>query len=372
MWTTIVLLIEIEVFILLSILMKRIRSYRFYFSLLDKSTSQIKMAISFKEKIAFFITKIIKDIPSFSFTPSDYDYWVFENEKSDTTKREKVFYFAVWLILLVQSIIGNILYDVIFAVSFVLLKGYVPVKRIGDFFKNLELEKTFDLITAKVIEGIDWIQNNVNVVLVLIIVVFSLYIGWLKRKKRRYSIEAIWAKEDSVRVKKVAKIQKKLEDSLLELRHEINSNMVAIREILLCLKEEDSLTSGHLDRLNDYSQTTDRIKKLLSKISKIEGIQIYAQRNKKMYLQLTILELLPSLSDKSTFINLDKVSKSYIDANCTNKNDLCKSYAYGVAFMNGINRFLSFSYKKRRQYNKIVMHITDVEYLKSVVSEVTE
>lgn len=372
MWTIIVLLIEIAVFILLSILMKGIRSYRFYFFLLNKSKSQIKMSISIKEKIAYFITKIAKGIPSFSFAPSDYDYWVYENEKSNTTKREKVFYLATGLILLARSIIGNVLYDVIFAVSFVLLKGYVPVKKIGDFFKKLKFDKAFDTFTSKAIEGIDWIQNNVNLVLVLIIVVFSLYIGWLKRKKRRYSIEAVWAKEDAERVKKVAKIQKELEDSLLELRHEICSNMVAIREILLCLKEDDSLASEHIERLNDYSQTTDRIKKLLNKISKVEGIQIYAQRNKKMYLQLTILELRPSLSDKSAFINLDRVSKSYIASNCTNKRDLYKSYAYGVAFMNGINRFLSFSYKKRRQYNKIVMHITDVEYLKSIVSEAAE
>ena len=93
-----------------------------------------------------------------------------------------------------------------------------------------------------------------------------------------------------------------------------------------------------------------------------------AQRNWHMYTQLIILEILPSLYEKN-FIKICRLSPIYIRNNCKNVDDLCEAYSYGVAFINGINRFLRFSYKKRKQYNRIVLHIADADYLSDIVEK---
>ena len=66
--------------------------------------------------------------------------------------------------------------------------------------------------------------------MIVVIVLISLYIGFLKRIKRKYSLEEIWAEEDAEKVRKVAKIQKELEDTLLFLRAKLYENMNSIQE----------------------------------------------------------------------------------------------------------------------------------------------
>lgn len=235
-------------------------------------------------------------------------------------------------------------------------------KNILDFFGYVFTSKNGE----NVLNIVKWIQNNVNAVLVIMILLILLYVGYLKRKKRKYSIEAIWAEEEVNRVRNVANIQKELEEILLEFRGIIYNNMTLIQEQIRFFTDEDSIKT---DYMIEYKSNTEKIKELLCQIVNVEGIQIYAQRNRHMYTQLVLLEILPLLSDKTIFINIDKVSKSYIAKNCKTAKDLCESYSYGVSFINGINRFLRFSYKKRRQYNKIALHIADADYLGGIAEK---
>lgn len=364
------LVIEAIVFILISMASKKVGSFQLYCDILERSKIPITNVISIKESLAYHVTKLFVDIPRLSFAPYEYEFRIHDNEKEyANTKCEMCIHYIIDLGLFLRSVFGNVIYDIIILMTIFYFKMDVSFSKakhvIGDicdsFIKNFSIK---NIITV-----FDWIQKNVNVLLVLIVVLLSLYIGWLKRKKKKYEIEAIWAEEDADRARKVAKLQKELENTLLQCRHDIYQNMIVIREKLGCVNGKDEI---ELNQTNDYSATTDKIKELLISISKVEGNQIYAKRNEKMYVQLTILELLPSLSDKKCFIVLDRLSKSYIENNCKNRKDLCREYAYGVALMNGINRFLKFSYKKRKQYNRIMMHITNTGYIKGVIENLKD
>lgn len=360
-----IIAIEIVVFAIASIFSKKIRNYSFYYSILEHSKSSINSLISVKERAAYFLTKVVSDVPSFSFAPTNYDYWKYESERSyANTQFEKNVYRIISIKLLIQSIVGNIVYDLIIVMTVFYFKGYISFSKIGKWICSIfDVAAVIDAVSKTAITVFEWIQNNVNLFLVVIVILLSLYIGWQKRKRRKYAIEAVWAEAEADRIRKVADIQKKLEEELIQFKSDLYHNMLIIRDAIRCTNDSEI---AQIPCLKDYSGTTDEIKKLLSEITEVEGWQVFFQRNKRMYVQLTILELLPSFSDEKYFINLERLSKTYIEKYCKKKSDLFKSYAYGIAFMNGINRLLQFSYKKRKQYNRIVMHITDADYLKSI------
>ncbi|MBD9036731.1 MAG: hypothetical protein EGR42_00965 [[Eubacterium] rectale] len=364
--TIVLILVEIVVFAMLSEGLKKIRNFQFYYSVLEHSKYPLYNYISFKEKIAYFITRIIRDIPSFSFAPSDYDYWKLENEKDKKcTRAEKtIIKISLWG-LYIRGVIGNVLCDLIIIVSFLFSKGYIKWSVLSSNIYGL-FRYIFTSENAEAaLKIVKYVQDNVNAILVTMIVLILLYVGILKRKKRKYSIEAIWAEEEADRVRSVAKTQKELEDTLLKFRDVISKNISIIEDEIRFYTDATSIkTEGMIE----CQEIIDKIKELLNGIVEVEGIQIYAQRNWHMYTQLIILEILPSLYEKK-FINICRLSPIYIRNNCKTVDDLCEAYSYGVAFINGINRFLRFSYKKRKQYNRIVLHIADADYLSNIVEK---
>lgn len=243
--------------------------------------------------------------------------------------------------LYIRGVIGNVLCDLIFIVSFLFSKGYIKWSALSrNIYGSLRYIFTSENAEA-VLHIAKYVQDNVNKILVTIIVLTLLYIEILKRKKRKYSIEAIWAEEEADRVCSVAKTRKELEDMLLKFRDVIANNISIIEEQIRFYTDAASIKTEHMI---ECQEIIDKIKELLNGIVDVEGIQIYAQRNWHMYTQLIILEILPSLYEK--IINICRLSPIYIGNNCKTVEDLCAAYSYGVAFINGINRFLRFSYKK--------------------------
>lgn len=359
---------EIIVFGLLSFLCKKVRNVQFYESVLKHTKYPLYDLVSFKEKIAYGITKFVKDAPTFSFAPSDYEFWRKESEKTDSCKRgEKVLINISLIFLYFRSVVGNVIIDIILIITIVTCQNIIDWevcwKSIVCFFMDIP----FDIIGEYLICALKWIQENVNVILVLLIVVISAYIGLLKKKKRKYSIEAVWAEEDEEHIKEIARIQKKVESVLLDIRGDIYQNLKILQEQARFFTGEENIK---FDKIIDYSKKTDELKQLMWEITNNNGIQIYAKRNRRLYVQLSMLDLLPSLTDKKRFIELDYLSLKYISNNCKNEEDMCETYARGVALMNGINRFLKFSYKKRNQYNKVVLHIADSDYLGGIIEKI--
>lgn len=368
METVLCLLIEIIVFGFFSFASKNIRNLQFYYGILARTKYPLFDLISFKETIIYSITKVVKDAPTFSFAPSDYEFWRKENEKENNCcLGEKIIINISLLFMHIRAVIGNVFFDFILVVTFLTCEEIICWKNIWKFVK--ETVKNFPMREVAELsqECLSWSQENINVLLIILIVLISLYVGFLKREKRKYLIEAVWAEEDEDRIKNVAKIQKSIETDLLEIRGSIYKNLIILQEQIRWYTKEENLK---LDRLVDYKDKSDELKSFMWNITEIEGIEIYAKRNRKVYVQLMLLDLLPSLSSKKTFAKLDCMSKKYIEDTCKSKEELCKAYAYGVGLINGINRFLKFSYKKRHQYNKIVLHITDSDYIGGVFDKI--
>ena len=229
--TIVLILVEIVVFAMLSAGLKKIRNFQFYYSVLEHSKYPLYNYISFKEKIAYFITRIIRDIPSFSFAPSDYDYWKLEKEKDKKcTRAEKTIIKISLCGLYIRGVIGNVLCDLIIIVSFLFSKGYIKLSVLSSNIYGL-VRYIFTSENAEAaLKIVKYVQDNVNAILVTMIVLILLYVGILKRKKRKYSIEAIWAEEEADRVRSVAKTQKELEDTLLKFRDVISKNISIIEE----------------------------------------------------------------------------------------------------------------------------------------------
>ncbi len=362
------LLGEVILFCIISFVCKKIRNLHFYYGVLKHTKYPIFDFVVFKEKIVYFITKMVKDVPVFSFAPSDYEICSKENEiKSCCSRIERIWIFISLFFMYVRSVIGNILVDFILVITFLTCEKIINWGKMWATVSKTIINLPLREFGTAMLNFSNWVNSNINFLLILLILLISFYVEFLKRKERKYSIEAVRASEDEERIKRVAKIQKSVETELLEIRGCIYQNLEILQEQIRHYIKEDEIK---FDRLVDYESKSDELKTFMWNITEAEGIPIYVQRNRKMYVQLSLMGLHPSISNKKTYIELDCLSKKFIEKSCKSKNELCEVYAYGVGLMNGINRFLKFSYKKKHQYNKLILHITDSSYVGEIFEKV--
>ncbi len=357
----VLIMFEIVIFACISALFKKIKSFKFYNWLLHLPKYPLSDFISLNEKIGYFFTKLVMEIPSFSFAPYDYEYWRIKDDKRSTNSHMEKFYLNILLFLLIlRGIFGNVLFDMIILYTYLITKGYFNWSMISEFIKTKVLSYNYiDNIKGVLL----WMGNNVNSVLIIIIVVLAIYFLMIQRKKRKFTIEAIWAEENEEKIREVAKIQKELEIKLRILYECILDNMCQIQDKIR--RNEDSIELKQ--KTSDiYEQTIDEIKELLCKITEVDGVEIFVKRNMPMYTQLAMFDLLPSLTGKLAFVKLNYLSIKEINDGCHSKEELCNRYCDGVSFLNGIRRLLRFSYKKRNKYNKILLHYSAVNYLSDV------
>lgn len=85
---------------------------------------------------------------------------------------------------------------------------------------------------------------------------------------------------------------------------------------------------------------------------------------------MVLLGLLPVLSDTASLFWLEKFTATRIDKDCTTRESLIKSWSYGIATINGIERFLKFSYSNRMRYKRIVTKISAISYLEEMAEKV--
>ena len=372
-----VLLIEVIVFMFFSTIIKRIKYGNFYRWVLEQSKIPNNRIISVKEEIAYIITKLVCDLPTFSFAPSDYEIDELESEiKECYSIGEKLLLGVFYLVFLLRRVVGNVLFDMILFITVLQSKGFINFVSV---FQNIlsAIRKNSMAYYIGFIGGfISLIQNNASTIILLVVLLTSIYIGFIEHKKRRLSIEAVWAEEEADRVRKVAGIQKEMENMLLMLRVDIYKNMKSIRRIIGAYrKRRDPDNTEQLEKsieiyLIDYQDTTNKINDLLVRLHEAGGNRIFIQRNMQICTQLELIDLLPTLTDKATLLVLNKLSKGYVKQSCKTTEDLCKVYAYGVSIYNGITRFLKFSYKKNKQYNRLIASVEDARYIETVAKKI--
>lgn len=364
----IIIIAELVVFALLSFLGKKIRTFQFYTAALRAIKCPIFCWASMIEGISYWVTNTVTHIPSFSIAPHDFEYWSLDgDDKNTATIVEKIIINLMRFILYLRSLFGNVLYDIILVITLLTFRNVIHWKAIWQCIVN-----TFGMLATPklgeiILYALKWGLNNINAALVLLIIVISAYAAFLKLQKRKYTLEAVWAEDDQTRIKEVARIQAELEDDLLQLRASVFFNLRLIQKMIRFHKDGKPIQNNHLE---DYHETTDRIKKHLREISEQKGITIYSKRNAPIYTQLALLDLLPSLSNGSeTFTVLEYANKPYVNKR-TETQELLESYAYGISIINGIGRFLRFSYKKRDRYTKISFRISDTDYVNNVIEKI--
>lgn len=357
------MLVEILFMVGVSIICNAIRRDGFYNVILEKNKSAIFSWVSVKEKIAYLVTKTVKEMPSFSFGALKCKVDKIEKEKQKKCKLSETLYYDLLLLCMYAlTIIGNIFFDIILIVTIISYKEIINWKTLWNHVKNMVLNIPIKDVFNTVNDITKWLQNNVNEILVIVVIFLAIYVKILKRKKRKYLMEEIWAEEDKHRIKEIAKIQKNIETELFEIRKNVYENLKVIQEQISYYSKNKKIEFNHLV---DYGRNTDIVKNYMDQIVYSGGTQIYVARNMKMYIQLLMLGLWPELSSET--INI--CSKKYIEKNCKTKHDLYETYAVGVTIINGINRILKFSYRKRKQHNRITFKMMDVSYTNKVIDK---
>lgn len=361
----------IEVIILETVLymLKDIRDKKFYNWVLKHNKYVFDAWAETKERFAYKVTKIVDAIPSFSFAPTSYDYYRVKKDWYSTNYMGEKFLIAIGTILLhVKGIVGNVLIDLAFVLTFLIKNKYSQIKNIINIINKIDFRTIIDSMVNGIFE-------NGNVLLIIMIIFLAIYALYERKKIVTYRLEAVWGK-DATNVEQVAERQKRIENILLHLMEEIYQNSCIIKQNIRLIDAQKYTNDNFLIvEYEDFTNEIDEIKKLVAEIRDIPyGMSIYIEHNRKALVQLEILELFPSKNIR--YIELDECNKpALLKINSAKSDDELKSrfmdkWMHCIAQVNGIIRYLRYMNKKMVQYQKLLSNITDVKELKEIMENV--
>lgn len=363
-------LVELLILVLFSALIKWIRSLRFYNWVISNNWFTYYEWTRLKERIAYSLTKFVMRFPSLSLTPLDYEYNMVAEEYRQAVKRgEKFLIFLHQWWLHVKGVLGNIVADMILLISILIREKVIDVNKIWSTLKDIDID-WLELVEMI----IDFCTENSNILLVGVIILLALYSKYIKKKGKKYEFEAIWKRESADDVEKVAKNQKIIEKTLSSLTYPIYKNLLCCRENIkrfdACDGNYESVTL--LNEYEDFSADISTIKECLKEISSCdEGATIYRNHNKNMMLQLKLLGLFPRT--EFIYFELDECNKQKFEVRDTGANlraYLKYKWGLGIAVLNGLDRVLYDSAKRKYGYNRLLLSIESHERISDMVEKI--
>ncbi len=336
--------------------------------------------ISSWERFLFKITEFGQKIPYLVYKPQIYKVQSYENDRRGAiTIAEKVFITFELLFVYLRFFIG-------FRIAYFVL---VIVWLYNRF--RTEIAKFFYLILQ--VDYVKWIQNtyqyvleNGSALLIIVIVVLSFYIFYLKRKSARYQFENIWLEEENEKVKDVADAQKKIQKILFEIRPIVYRNL---EQCSKCIRQIDILkTSAVIKetfslkyRFEDYEKQLNEINEQIKYIKENNGSELFRKYNKNMWFQLFML----SLTDSDTRYKIDGIangSKKMLEVQLDEvysiedikriRRSMYSRWTECISIINGIERYLSYANRRIMKHRKFSKSMVDVESIKEIAKEIKE
>lgn len=312
-----------------------------------------------------------KVLPTFSFAPTSWDYYQMREEWYNTYNIGEKFLICIGMTLLaIRGIVGNVLIDLVFVITFLYERKVLRINSIINLVKEIDVGAIIESLVS-------FISENGNVILLIVFVSLAVYAMYERKKIATYQLEAIWGK-DATNVKQVADRQKAIEDILFCLRVKIYNNSCVIKQNIRFIEARKHTNDSYLiSRYEDYTTEIVQIKKLLAEIWNIPyGITIYAKHNRKAFVQLRILELL--LSDNIGHIELDECNKPALikidltQSNSELKREFMIKWTHCISQVDGITRYLKYMNKKMMRYQRLITNVTDVKELKEIVENIKD
>ena len=358
-------------FIAMTYIFNNIRNMKFYTWVLKHNKYTFDVWAQAKESFAYNVTKIVETMPTFSFAPTSWDYYQMRKEWYNTYNIGEKFLICIGMTLLaIRGIVGNVLIDLVFVITFLNERKVLRINSIINLVKEIDVGAIIESLVS-------FISENGNVILLIVFVSLAVYAMYERKKIATYQLEAIWGK-DATNVKQVADRQKAIEDILFCLRVKIYNNSCVIKQNIRFIEARKHTNDSYLIiRYEDYTTEIEQIKKLLAEIWNIPyGITIYAKHNRKAFVQLRILELL--LSDKIGHIELDECNKPELikidltQSNSELKREFMIKWMHCISQVDGITRYLKYMNKKMMRYQRLITNVTDVKELKEIVENIKD
>lgn len=363
--------IEIIIFVIMEYIFRNVRNMNFYNWVLEHNKYTFDVWAQAKEDFAYKVTKIIESVPTFSFAPTSWDYYQMGKDWNNTYNNGEKLLIGIGMILLtIKEIVGNVLIDLTFIITFLIEHKFLCINSIINWIRKTDFGAIIDL-------GMGLISENGNLLLIIVIVFLAIYAMYERKKIAAYRLEAIWG-NDAINVKQVAERQKEIENILFCLSRKIYNNLSKIKQNIRLIEARKCTNDSYLiNEYEDFTEEVEKIKKLLVEIWDIPyGITIYTKHNRKAVVQLRILGLL--LSDKVGYIELDECNKtalSKIDTTQDNeklKKEFMIKWMHCIAQINGITRYLKYMNKKMKKYRRLVTNITDMKELKGIIENIKD
>ena len=363
--------IESIIFIAMTYIFNNIRNMKFYTWVLEHNKYTFDVWAQAKESFAYNVTKIVETMPTFSFAPTSWDYYQMRKEWYNTYNIGEKFLICIGMTLLaIRGIVGNVLIDLVFVITFLYERKVLRINSIINLVKEIDVGAIIESLVS-------FISENGNVILLIVFVSLAVYAMYERKKIATYQLEAIWGK-DATNVKQVADRQKAIEDKLFCLRLKIYNNSCVLKQNIRFIEARKHTNDSYLiSRYEDYTTEIEQIKKLLAEIWNIPyGITIYAKHNRKAFVQLRILELL--LSDNIGHIELDECNKPALikidltQSNSELKREFMIKWTHCISQVDGITRYLKYMNKKMMRYQRLITNVTDVKELKEIVENIKD
>lgn len=168
--------IQSIIFIAMTYIFNNIRNMKFYTWVLEHNKYTFGVWAQAKESFAYNVTKIVETMPTFSFAPTSWDYYQMREEWYNTYNIGEKFLICIGMTLLaIRGIVGNVLIDLVFVITFLYERKVLRINSIINLVKEIDVGAIIESLVS-------FISENGNVILLIVFVSLAVYAMYERKK----------------------------------------------------------------------------------------------------------------------------------------------------------------------------------------------
>ena len=325
------------------------------------------------EKILYKVTYVARKIPYLIYRPGNFDMDDIQDDFNNAVKKSEK------LLIVFEGIVGFIRMFIGIRIAYVIMLGMWIWSKYKDTIYEVVKRVVEVDILDKIQQVYDYIRSNGSAILIVIIVVLSLYILYIKKRISHFVFEEIWEKENVERIKPIAEKQIEIAELLSEIDMPVYRNCVACKESIQrvdnAIKHSFEFSAQY--SFEDYMPIVDEIKEKIKYIEENKGKQQYLKYNAAVLFQLYMLGLSDS-SSKIRWRGIGSCSKNEIEKRVKNidaknlkgiRNELFSCWVNCIVVLNGIDRYRYYISKRMNKYGKLHSSLYNISGIKDIISE---
>lgn len=359
-------------------LLEKIKDFKLYYYGLNIIPYTRYNLVSSWEKMLYTITYIGQKVPYLIYRPNLFIMQELSEEQEKAINiPEKILIFFERVFSFLRFFIGIRIAYVIMILVWLWKKFQTQIMKLQKLISEIDY-------LHKIQNAYQYITDNGSAILLVIIVLLSLYIFYIKKKSASYEFEDIWAKEESEKIKDIADKQIEISNILLEIRPIVYENCEecrsCIRQIDYQIKWPSPNNYSLWYNFQEYDAKVNEIKDKIKFIEENNGKRLFRKYNKDMWFQLFMLRLTNS-DNKYQWDGIGSCSKNEIE-HCLNdlsferikktRNSMLSCWTGCISTINGIERYLFYISKRRKRHSKLRSSLNNVKSIKEIANDIKE